>query len=53
MTNFSFGRTDRRTERGNSNIPELSLESAGIITSLGIERVCYGYIIKTHDILAN
>ena len=26
MTNFSFG----RTERGNNNIPELSLESAGI-----------------------
>ena len=35
MNNFSFGRTDRRTkqtERGNNNIPELSLESAGIIT---------------------
>ena len=31
MTNFSFGRTDGRTERGNNNIPELSLESAGII----------------------
>ena len=31
MTNFSFGRTDGRTERGNKNIPELSLESAGII----------------------
>ena len=30
MTNFSFGRTDGRTERGNNNIPELSLESAGI-----------------------
>ena len=34
MTNFSFGRTDERTERGNNNIPELSLESAGIITSI-------------------
>ena len=32
MTNFSFGRTDGRTERGNNNIPELSLESAGIIS---------------------
>ena len=31
MTNFSFGRTDGRTERGNNNIAELSLESAGII----------------------
>ena len=30
MTNFSFGRTDGRTERGNNDIPELSLESAGI-----------------------
>ena len=25
------GRTDGRTEQGNNNIPELSLESAGII----------------------
>ena len=31
MTIFSFGRTDGRTERGNNNIPELSLESAGKI----------------------
>ena len=31
MTNFSFGRTDGRKERGSNNIPELSLESAGII----------------------
>ena len=30
MTNFSFGRTDGRTERGNNNIPDLSSESAGI-----------------------
>ena len=27
MTKFSFG----RTERGNNNIPEVSLESAGIL----------------------
>ena len=41
MTNFSFGRTDGRTERGNNNIPELSLESAGITNdTLGYDRVC-------------
>ena len=38
MTNFSFGRTDGRTERGNNNIPELSLESAGIINCLTLQR---------------
>ena len=31
MTNFSFGRREGRSERGNNNIPEPSLESAGII----------------------
>ena len=34
VTNFSFGRTDGRTETGNNNIPELSLESAGITMSV-------------------
>ena len=30
MTKFSFGRTGGRAERGNNNMPEHSLESAGI-----------------------
>ena len=42
MTDFSFGRTDGRTERGNNNIPELSLESAGIIS------ICFGSYIHVH-----
>ena len=43
MTNFSFGRTDGRTERGNNNIPELSLESAGIM-NLKNGGICFSLI---------
>ena len=39
------GRTDRRTDGGNDNIPELSFESAGIINlrvKLFLEKSVYG-----------
>ena len=58
MTNFSFGRTDGWTERGNNNIPELSLESAGIISvwltqTPGYTRGGIGYVkgVSKHFLL--
>ena len=49
MTNFSFGGTDGRTERGNNNIPEHALESAGIINRFTNIITCINVTLINHD----